>query len=178
VGRSQVALLVSGCPARGYETASGRGKWLSRDPIGENGGIDLYGYVTNNPINLIDPFGLRPLTACEKKALAPYIPKIDLDNADLHDGKVPWWLGKEFEGITLENDIYFRPGVYDSSTVEGLAVLGHELVHVGQYRQGMTRVKYLLASTKGYDKNPYEKPAYAKQDEISKSLTKDKCCPK
>jgi RHS repeat-associated protein len=58
VGRSQVALLVSGCPARGYETASGRGKWLSRDPIGEKGGLNLYGYVGNNPISGIDPLGL------------------------------------------------------------------------------------------------------------------------
>jgi len=33
-------------------------KWLSRDPIGENGGINLYGYVLNNPILLRDVFGL------------------------------------------------------------------------------------------------------------------------
>jgi uncharacterized protein RhaS with RHS repeats len=54
----QVAHLASGCPACGYKTASGRGKWLSRDPIGENGGLNLYGYVGNNPISAIDPLGL------------------------------------------------------------------------------------------------------------------------
>jgi len=34
------------------------GRWPSRDPIGENGGLNLYGYVENGPINRTDPFGL------------------------------------------------------------------------------------------------------------------------
>jgi RHS repeat-associated protein len=33
-------------------------RWLNRDPIGEMGGLNLYDYVGNNPINLFDPFGL------------------------------------------------------------------------------------------------------------------------
>jgi uncharacterized protein RhaS with RHS repeats len=32
--------------------------WLSGDPIGTNGGINLYGYVGNDPINWFDPLGL------------------------------------------------------------------------------------------------------------------------
>ena len=35
------------------------GRWLSRDPIGEDGGLNLYAYVGNNPLNRVDFLGLR-----------------------------------------------------------------------------------------------------------------------
>jgi hypothetical protein len=40
-------------------------RWPNQDPISERGGINLYAYVGNNPINLIDPFGLSQ-EDCEK----------------------------------------------------------------------------------------------------------------
>ncbi len=42
---------------RAYDANLGR--WLSRDPIGEGGGLNLYGYVGGDPINLVDPFGFE-----------------------------------------------------------------------------------------------------------------------
>jgi uncharacterized protein RhaS with RHS repeats len=41
---------------RYYDPASGR--FLTKDPIGPVRGINAYAYVTNNPVNLIDPIGL------------------------------------------------------------------------------------------------------------------------
>ena len=48
-------------PYRAYDPNSGR--WLSRDPIGEAGGINLYAYTENNPTTFVDPLGF-----CSNKA--------------------------------------------------------------------------------------------------------------
>jgi RHS repeat-associated protein len=159
--------------ARYYDMTDGR--FLSEDPIQFDGGSNFYVYVENDPNNWTDPLGLRPLTKCEKQALAPYIPQIDLDNADLHDdGKVPkWFLDKSATGVTDNNHIYFRPGAYNPSTPEGLAALGHELVHVGQYRRKeLTKLKYIIEASKhgSYLGNKYERPAYAMEDLIKATL--------
>ena len=37
------------------------GRWLSRDPIGERGGINLYGFVENSPVDTFDYLGMSGL---------------------------------------------------------------------------------------------------------------------
>jgi RHS repeat-associated protein len=34
-------------------------RWMNRDPLGEAGGINLYGFVGGDPVNFVDPWGLQ-----------------------------------------------------------------------------------------------------------------------
>ena len=46
---------------RYYNPATGA--WLSRDPLQEEGGINLYNFVSNDPVNSVDELGLLAITA-------------------------------------------------------------------------------------------------------------------
>ena len=48
----------------------GMGRWINRDPLQEEGGINLYAMVGNNPINDIDEYGLQPPVAAALQALS------------------------------------------------------------------------------------------------------------
>ncbi len=37
----------------------GTGRYISADPIGLDGGMNLYAYSNNDPVNWIDPKGLK-----------------------------------------------------------------------------------------------------------------------
>jgi len=43
-------------PYRPYKASTGT--WPNHDPLQEQGGLNLYGFVANNPISYVDPFGL------------------------------------------------------------------------------------------------------------------------
>jgi len=112
----------------------------------------------------------RGLSAEERRALAPYIPMVDLERAVLHCGVVPWYLPKRFSAIARGHHVFFRAGIYDPRTAAGIALLGHELTHVGQYRAGMTAAHYLCSVIGGYHNSRYEKAAFTVQTRILNDL--------
>ena len=103
----------------------------------------------------------RPLSAAERARYAAHFDTDVLDAARVIDGRVPFWLRPDMRGVTLGPRIYLRAGAYDANTADGVELLGHELVHVRQYRGGMTVLRYLWASRRGYRRNPYEVEAFA-----------------
>ncbi len=56
--------------AREYDASAGR--WTAKDPIRFDGGdTNLYGYVLNDPINMVDPSGLDGTCPCKLPSDAP-----------------------------------------------------------------------------------------------------------
>jgi uncharacterized protein RhaS with RHS repeats len=52
---------------------------LTPDPIGLEGGVNIYAYVQNNPVNDIDPYGLMGLSIFSKtvKGAFKYISRME-----------------------------------------------------------------------------------------------------
>jgi RHS repeat-associated protein len=79
---------------RYYDPQAGR--FLTRDPISYDGGINLYAYVNNQPVNFADPLGLYPPSHPFCQALRRKIENIERDIAkrigERHEDKLelPW----------------------------------------------------------------------------------------
>ena len=93
-------------PFRSYDAKLGR--WISRDPIAEDGGLNLYGYVGNDPTNAIDPDGLSTIRINGKTVL------IDPTNQQVRD--------------TVSG--------YGNGTIKCLEIIGHGGRNVQEFGRG------------------------------------------
>ncbi|PPD52469.1 MAG: hypothetical protein CTY12_06475 [Methylotenera sp.] len=114
----------------------------------------------------------RKLSPAEWQIYKPYFSPEVLHYTRIVDGHTPFWLWPSMCAVVLQQKIYFRAGYYQPSTLQGIALLGHELTHVEQFLQGMTIWHYLWECRHGYVKNRYEVAAYAKGAMISYDVAK------
>lgn len=121
-------------------------------------------------VNPIPPITIAPngrhLSTEEKAILSPFIARVDLDNA------IIWWNAPEssfassdpntrVEALTTERGIYMRGQNHAVTSIYDFVTLGHELVHVGQFRRG---------ELPGPDTPEIELPAYQTGLAIEKHL--------
>lgn len=103
----------------------------------------------------------RGLSAAEQAQFKPYFANNVIEKARIVEGYVPVWLRRDMSAVVLGRYIYMRPGAYQVNTLQGLRLLGHELVHVSQFLHGMTIFSYLWSCRYGYRLSFYEIQAYA-----------------
>jgi RHS repeat-associated protein len=132
------------------------GRWLTRDPLQEDGGINLYGFVSNNPVNLFDPLGLveRDLTSSERTVVQNTINRIKSnlywnyvgnqmqEILDKNHFKVETdFCGTGIKGQTenwdmFDRDIFLSPDILDNNAFNNewlVEILAHEYTHYNQF---------------------------------------------
>ena len=104
----------------------------------------------------------RTLSVEEKQIFKPYFVTEVIKQARIVDGYVPFWLRSDMRADVINTQICLRADIYKPNTKRGVELLGHELMHVFQFLQGMNRLTYCWSCRKGYKKSRYEIEAYAK----------------
>jgi RHS repeat-associated protein len=118
---------------RGYNSALGR--WISRDPIEENGGINLYRYVENDPGNALDPLGLWQVSFGAGYGYAALI------TFGHNNGQ---WNASAIVGVGIGIGGSFNPNDNTQSHLSG------DTVHLGLAAQAMGGAPELLEGSGGF----------------------------
>ncbi|GAK58228.1 hypothetical protein U27_05201 [Candidatus Vecturithrix granuli] len=155
---------------RFYSPAMSR--WTTRDPLGEHGGLNLYAFVGNNPVNWIDPWGLQVLDVSNLIEWRTNFRKQYLDFA-------PGWLLDMFLPITpdgIASEIGdFAMGMVCPLNING----GGKAVVIGEGMDSVKAVarrlraqginaKWYQAWSKNFPKNRFMTPA-----ELKAALARD-----
>ena len=114
--------------------------------------------------------------------LTPFFPGFDLSRVRICEG-IPRYLVGEPVGYANRYRIYFAPGAYRVDTIEGLALIAHEVAHCTQYRKHGAwrfRARYLAAyfknrmrgmdHLKAYRSIPFEIEAREVEEQVYRAL--------
>lgn len=116
--------------------------------------------------------------------LAPFFPGFDLSRVRIHEG-VPRYVVGDPVGYADRNNVYLAPGCYRVDTIEGLALIAHEVAHCRQYHQHGAwrfRARYLanyfknrlrgMKHLKAYRQIPFEIEAREVEAKVYRALKK------
>lgn len=122
---------ASGLSYYGYRFYSSMTKrWMTKDPLGEQGGINLYGFIAGNPVNNVDIYGLK--TNRDNRQNFPkmhdYIPDI-LPSVGM---------GIEAAQIPVVSNVVGPIGIVDSASriinapIDAIGSLLHDITECGE----------------------------------------------
>jgi len=89
---------------RYYNASTGR--WTSRDPAQEDGGENLYGFVSDDPVNGRDPFGLAELEYWSRG-------KVEYDGPGEYTWGITWQVDRDY----AESGVRSSPSAFIYQTV-------------------------------------------------------------
>jgi len=115
------------------------GRWLSKDPIGINGGFNQYVFCGNNPVMLVDPLGL-----CEDDGYPAFRQRHWYDSVTTY----AWITGRNvvnYVGAPYVNTYHAAEAYYDNPTLIGACELAQAylpvVIAVGLAAPGRTAVQ-------------------------------------
>ena len=111
------------------------GRFLSPDPLGLSAGLNLYGYVTNNPLNWIDPWGLCKELSREEfeEIMGPHLKKV-LEERSRLGGILPW----NYYNEGADSDFHY----YNSETEFCYQGQKYKGEYINYYLQGILHHHY------------------------------------
>ena len=178
------------------------GRWMSRDPIKEAGGLNLYGFCINNSINYVDPVGLVINYSCSREnkkkhqeTIDKWLKELPKDSElrkmvealqksknkhtinDLPKGvKIPYVHGRSliFPNDPGGSQVFINPQNYvvDGTTFSYEQALVHELLHSHDYETDNPRRTDILGQ--GHDDSFFNElqKMFQELEELN-----EKCCP-
>jgi hypothetical protein len=98
----------------------------------------------------------RQLPRCVQLILAPHFPTLVLGRIRIYT-QIPWAVQQlariPIKAITVDEEIYYAPGMYDPDTWAGITSIAHELTHTQQYKYYSTIVGFGWDYWAEFDRN-------------------------
>ena len=152
---------------RYYDPSAGR--WLSRDPIGEQGGVNLYGMVRNDPVNSVDTLGLNAhLTNLTDTNGLKYVVDDSLNNYTLFIPSLNRWVP-----ISQEVMFWFQFGPKSEQEEDAQRILLEAIKAANKPRDLLGNLQKLESLCEVLKLSPLERPqAYAALERLEEAKSR------